>query len=156
VGQFGKATEILHSGLRDNSIESEQRNWELLASSYQQVDKPFQAIEALTEGAKHFPKSGQLDYQIAMIYYGLNKSEDAYKHLQTATTKGNLDKPGSVYGFMAYVCWELGKFPEAKVAVEKALTYPDAQKDTQLPKLKQAIEDAIREHEAAKANAKSL
>lgn len=156
VGQFGRATELLHAGLRDGSIESEQKNWELLAYSYQQVDKPFQAIEALAEGTKHFPKSGQLDYQIATIYYSLNKPEDSFKYLQTATTKGNLDKPGSVYGFMAYVCWELGKYTEAQAAVEKALSYPESQKDTQLPKLKTAIAEAIRDREAAKANAKSL
>lgn len=150
VGQFGRATEILHSGLRDGSIESDQKNWELLASSYQQVDKPFAAIEALMEGSKRFPKSGQLNYQAATIYYSLNRPEDAFKHVQTALEKGNLDKPGAAYGFTAYVAWELGKFAEALDAIDKALTYPDGQKDTQLPRLKNAIQDALREREAAK------
>lgn len=149
IGQFGRATELLHAGLRDGSIESDQKNWELLAQSYQQVDQLFQAIDALKEGAKKFPKSGQLDYQAATIYYSLNKPEDAFKSLQNATAKGNLDKPGAVYSFLGYVCYELGKLQEALDAINKALTYPDAQKDKQLPKLKAAIEEAIRERAAA-------
>lgn len=153
VGQFGRATEILHAGLRDGSIENEQKNWELLIYSYQQADRPFNAIEAAKEGSKKF-KSGQLEFQAAQISYALNKPEDSYKFLQSAIAKGNFDKPGSVYSFMAYVCWELNKWNEAKTAVEKALTFPDAQKDAQLPKLKQAIEEAIRDREAA-TNAKS-
>ncbi len=155
VGQFGRATEILHAGLRDGSIESDQKNWELLASSYQQVDKPFQAIDALKEGAKHFPKSGQLDYQIATIFYSLNKPEESFKYLQSATSKGHLDKPGAVYNFLAYVCWELNKLQEALEAADKALTYPDMKKDPQLPKLRKAIEEQIKERDA-NTNAKTL
>ena len=149
VSQFGRATEILHAGLRDGSIESEQKNWELLASSYQQVDQPFKAIEALNEGAKKFPKSGQLDYQAATIHYSLNKPEGAYKALQSAVAKGGLAKPGAVHAFMGYVCWEMGKFNEALDAINKALTFPDTQNDKQLPQLKQAVEEAIRDRESA-------
>jgi predicted Zn-dependent protease len=151
VGQFGRATEILHAGLRDGSIESDQKNWELLASSYQQVDQPFKAIEALTEGAKKFPKSGQLDYQAATIYYSLNQPEGAYKALQAATTKGGLSKPGAVYAFMGYVCWELGKHAEALEAINKAMTFPDTKNDKQLPQLKQAVEEALQERNSAEA-----
>lgn len=150
VAQFGRATEILHAGLRDGSIEPEQKNWELLASSYQQVDKPFAAIEALAEGSKKFPRSGQLDYQIATIYYSLNKPEESFKHLQVALSRGNLERPGTAYGFMAYVSYELAKWPEALEAVEKALTFPDGKRDTQLPQLKTSIEDKLREREAAR------
>lgn len=156
VGQYGRATELLHSGLRDGSIESELRNWELLAYSYQQVDRPLQAIDALKEAEKQFSKSGQLDYQIAQIYYALNRPEDSYKHLQAATTKGGLEKPGAVYGFLAYVCWELDKLPEAVEAVDKALQSPDGAKDTQLPRLKASIEEKLRDREQAKEGGKTL
>ncbi len=155
VGQFGRATEILHSGLRDGSIDNELKNWELLIYSYQQVDKPLQAIEAAKEGSKHFPNSGQLEYQAAQIFYSLNKADDAYRLLQSAIAKGQLERPGAVHGFLAYICWELGKLNEAVAAIDKALTFPDAQRDTQLPSLKRAVEDALREREAATAGAKT-
>lgn len=152
IGQFGRATELLHAGLRDGSIESEQKNWELLAYSYQQVDKPYEAIDVLTEGAKHFPRSGQLDYQAAQVYYSLNKAAEAYKALMVATTKGHLEKPASVYGFVGYVAWELGKLEEALEAVNKALSLPDSKKDEQLPKLKSAIQDALNQRAAQLAS----
>ena len=102
----------------------------------------------LTEGARHFPRSGQLDFQIAQIYYALNKSSEAYKVLQAAVGKGHFDKPGAVYTFLGYVAWELGKYEDALAAVNKAMTMPDSKKDEQLPKLKKAIEDAIAQHAA--------
>lgn len=147
VGQFGRATEILHAGLRDGSIENDQKNWELLISCYQQADRPYQAIEAAKEGAKKF-KSGQLDFQAAQICYSLNKPEESYKFLKTAIEKGGIDKPFSIYNFMAYVCWELNKWEEAKAAIDKAMSFPEGQKEQQLPRLKQAIDEAIQERAA--------
>lgn len=148
VGQYGRATELLHAGLRDGSIENEQKNWELLAYSYQQVDQPFKAIDALKEATKAFPDTGQLDYQMAQIYYSLNKPNDAYNHLRTAISKGHLEKPGAVNSFLGYVAWELQKFPEALEAINNALETPEGKKDKQLPAVKQAVEEAIRERAA--------
>jgi len=151
VGQFGKATELLYAGLKNGTIEELQSNWELLAYSFQQVDKPYQAIEVLKEAAKHFPKSGQLDFQIAQIYYSLEKPQDAYNSLVSAVNKGHLDKAYAVYNFQAYVAYELTKFDEAQIAVDKAIASPGSEKETQLPRLKQAIEDALRERALLKA-----
>jgi hypothetical protein len=50
---------------------------------------------------------------------------------------------------MAYVSYELGKWSEALDAVNKALSYPDGKRDTQLPQLKTAIEEKLRERENA-------
>jgi tetratricopeptide (TPR) repeat protein len=154
AGQFGKATELLYSGLKSGAIENIQANWELLAYSYQQVDKPFQAIEVLKDAAQHFPKSGQLDYQAATIYYSLDKPQEAYRGLVSAVAKGHLDKPFAVYNFQAYVDYELTKFDEALVAVNRALASPGAEHESQLPRLKQAIEDAIKEREMLKSGAR--
>lgn len=148
IGQFGKATELLYKGLKDGSIESDQKNWELLAYSYQQIDQPFKAIEALKEAARLFPHSGQLDDQAARIYYSLDKPADAYRSIRSAVAKGHLDKPGAAYNFLAYVSFELRKFDEALAAVDKALALPDSKNDPQLPRLKQAIEG---ERDAQKA-----
>jgi hypothetical protein len=49
---------------------------------------------------------------------------------------------------MAYVCFDLRKFDEALDAATKALASPDSKSDTQLPKLKAAIEDAIKDRNA--------
>jgi hypothetical protein len=54
---------------------------------------------------------------------------------------------------MGYVCWELGKHAEALDAINKALTFPDTKDDKQLPQLKQAVEEALKERESAAAPA---
>ncbi len=153
LGQYGKATELLHAGLRKKTIESTQKNWEYLAYSYQQVDKPYQAIDVLKEAAVQFPRSGQLDYQVAQIYYSLDKGEEAYRSLSAAVAKGNLEKPGAVYNFLAYIGFERRRYDEALIAVNKAISYTESSHDTQLPRLKQAIEDAIKERNQVKTTA---
>ena len=145
LGQYGKATELLYSGLKNGSIESTQKNWEYLAYSYQQVDKPYQAVDVLKEASALFPRTGQLDFQISQIYYSLDKTEEAYASLISAVAKGHLEKPGSVFNFLAYIAFELRRYDEALAAVDKAIAHSDSSHDTQLPRLKQAIEDAIKE-----------
>lgn len=150
LGQYGKATELLYAGLKNGTIESTRQNWEYLAYSYQQVDKPYQAIDVLKEAAAQFPKAGQLDFQISQIYYSLDKNDESYRSLVSAVAKGNLEKPAAVYSFLAYIAFEQRRYDEALKAAQHALTYPESAHDTQLPRLKQAIEDAIKERDQAK------
>jgi len=148
IGQYGKATDLLHSGLRSGAIEADIKKWELLAYSFLQINQEFKAIEVLKEAIKTFPKSGQLDNQIAQIYYSLNNSEEAYRYLNSALAKGGLDKPGAVYYFKAYICYELQKYEEALESINKAAELQDEQ-DAQLPRLRLAIQEAIKERQAA-------
>ncbi|QYM78522.1 hypothetical protein K0B96_14650 [Horticoccus luteus] len=151
IGQYGKATDLLAKGLRDGSVDNEQKNWELLAYSYQQLNRETAAIDTLKEASRRFPKAGQIDFQIAQIYYGLDKTEDAYHYLVEATKKGNLEKPAAVYGFMAYLAFDAKKYDEALAAADKALSLPDSKTDKQLPQLRQAIQQVLHDREASKA-----
>lgn len=148
IGQYGKATDLLHSGLRSGAIEADIKKWELLAYSFLQINQEFKAIEVLKEATKAFPKSGQLDNQIAQIYYSLNNSEEAYRYLNSALAKGGLDKPGAVYYFKAYICYELQKYEEALESINTAADLQD-EEDPQLPRLRQAIQEAIKDRQAA-------
>ena len=150
IAQYGKATELLHNGLKNGSIENSQKNWELLAYSYQQVNRENQAIDALLEATRFYPNSGQLEFQIGQLYYSLDKLNDAYRHLKLSTTKGQLEKPAATYSFLAYLCYDLGKFEEGLEVINTALSLPDAPKDGQLTRLKEALEEGIRQREAAK------
>lgn len=143
--QYDQAINLLEKGLRDGSIENEQRNWELLAASLQQVRKELKAIEVLKEATKLFPDAGSLHLQIAQIYYSLDKLSDSYTHAKLATTK-KLEKPWQAQTFLAYIAYELKKLNEALDAINAALKYPEGGKDAE--RLKKAIEDAIKEREA--------
>ena len=152
IKQFDKATELLHKGLRDGSIESDQRKWELLAYSYQQIHKEFQAIEVLKESSQIFPDSGQLDNQIAQIYYSMDKVEGTYRHLNLALAKGGLTSPADVYYFKAYICYELLKYEEGLAAIDKAAELGDGS-NKKLPQLRDAIASAFGERQAIKEKA---
>jgi len=150
AGQFGKATDLLYAGLKSGAIESDLKNWQLLAYSYQQIGRDAQAIAVLKEAGTAFP-SGQIEFQIGQIYSQMdNKTAEAYAYYSKAVAKGGLEKPHSAYMFLAYTAFELEKFDEALAAINKTIASPDGQKDAQAPRLKQAIEDAVKEREASK------
>ena len=143
--QYDQAIGLLEKGLRDGSIDNEQRNWELLAASLQQVRREARAIDVLKEAIKSFPDSGSLYLTIAQIYYSLDKLNDSYSYASQAVSH-KLDKPWQAHTFLAYICYELKKLPEALEAINTAMKYPEGVKDGE--RLKKAIEDAIKEREA--------
>jgi tetratricopeptide (TPR) repeat protein len=146
IQQYEKAIELLDAGLRGGKIENDQKNWELLYYSYLQIEQ--QAIDVLKEATKHFPKVGQLEYLIAQTYNGLNKQEEAIKHLQACIAKGGADKPHMAYLYLAYIGYELKKYDIALDAAKNALKYPDGVKEGTT--LKKAIEDALAERDLKK------
>ncbi len=153
AGQFGKATDLLYAGLKNGSIESDQKNWGTLGYYYQQANDEKKAIAALKEASGLFPKTGAFELQIGQIYLSMEKTKEAYAHFQVAIKRGGLDKPYSALQALAYAAFELELFDEALEAVLAAEKYPETQKDTQLPRLKAAIEAGIKEREMAKAEA---
>ncbi|MBI5382023.1 MAG: hypothetical protein HZA31_09010 [Opitutae bacterium] len=151
IQQYEQAALLLESGLRNGKIDSEQRNWEYLAMSYQQMNKELKAIDVLKEATKLFPTSGQLNFQIAQYYYSIDKPEDAYREGMIALSKGNLERPWTVYSYIAYWAYECRKLDEALAAANKAYEYPESAKDNSLKRVKQVIEESIKEREFTRA-----
>lgn len=150
LGQFDYVINLLSKGLKDGSIENEQRNWELLSAAYMQEHQELKAIEVLKEASKLFPDAGSLPAQIAQTYYQLEKVEQAYNYAKIAVEK-KLEKPWNTQLFLAYVAYELRKYDEALVAVNKASAYPQGAKDAE--RIKKGIEDAIKEEAALREDA---
>ncbi len=157
AGQFSRATDILHEGMRKGTIESTVNNWRILGAYYQQANRELQAISALQEATKLFPKEGSLDLLIGQIYSQLDKTKDAYEAYSRAVQKGNLgDKPHLAYLYLAYAAFELGKYDEALKVIEECVKkFPEAAKDSQVKNLKDGIEAMIADREAAKAAAEA-
>jgi len=106
------------------------------------------AIEALKEGTKMFPKSGQLELQIANAYTSLEKPEESLQHVQAAIAKGNLNKPFQAYLSLSYTAYQLKKFDIALEAAKKATEYPEGVKDGTA--MVNALEGIIKDREAKK------
>lgn len=148
IAQYEKAAELLETGLKADKIENDPKNWELLALSYQQLQRPLKGIDALKDGTKAFPKSGQLEFLIAQAYTSIDKPEDALKHIQAAITKGNLAKSYQAYLSLAYIAYSLQKYDIALEAARKATDFPEGVKDGQ--NMAKALEDLIRDRENKK------
>lgn len=146
IGQYERAAELLDKGLHNGSIENEEKNWELLAYSYQQLNRDANAIETLKEATKVFPKSGQLEYLIAQAYYSQEKFEPALPHLEASIAKGGGNKPHQTYLFMAFIAYELKKFDLALKAAELAIATPEGKAEGE--RMKQAVIDIVRERAA--------
>jgi tetratricopeptide (TPR) repeat protein len=151
TAQYEKASELLEKHLRAGTIESDVKNWELLAHSYQQLQRPLKGIEALKEGAKAFPKSGQLEFLIGQAYASLDNQEQAMKHFEAATIKGGLQKPHQAYLALSYSAYQAQKFEVALKAAEKAAEFPEGAKDGGA--MAKAIRDIIADREAKKNKA---
>jgi tetratricopeptide (TPR) repeat protein len=148
MSQYEKAAELLEIGLQNGTIEREVKNYELLALTYQQLERPYKSIESLKNAAKVYPKSGQLEFMIAQAYHSLEKPAEALPHLQAAVAKGELQKPHAVYLFLAYISYELRKFDIALEAARKAAEFPEGAKDAQ--NMIKGIEDIVKDREAKK------
>lgn len=147
AGQGNVATDYLYNGLKSGKIESDPKTWMNLGLIYQQNNKELQAIAVLQEAGKLYPNNGQIDYLIGEIHRQMEKTRDAHKSYREAIRKGGLDKPHLVYQLLAYSSFELEDFEEALKAVNEAAKFPEGAKDQQLPRLKEAIEGAIKERQ---------
>ncbi len=154
VNQFGKATDLLYTGLKNGSIENDPKNWIYLGYYYLQINQSLQALAVLKEAAKLFPNNGQFDLQIGEIYRQDEKMKDARHHYREALRKGGLDRPHAVHTLLANVSYELEDFDEALKAIIQAEGYPESKKDAYLGRLKDAIQAAINEREASKPTPK--
>jgi tetratricopeptide (TPR) repeat protein len=151
IGQYGIAADLLHAGLRAGTIDSDLQNWLLLAASYQQINQDFTAIEVLKEASQRYPKNGELEFKIAQVYQQLDNNQAAFDHAEIGIGKGGLAKPQQTYMFIAYMAYELSKFDEANMAINKAIELlAPKPPDHQALALKAAIEEAIKERDSKK------
>lgn len=148
--QYSRATDILYAGLKKGTIESNANNWRILGSYFQQANKDLQALEALNEASKLFPKEGMLDLQIGEIYRGMEKTKEARDHYRLAIKKGNLEKPHIAYQLLAFAAMELDDWDEAHQAVQEAAKFPEFKNDKQMQNLKEHIESTVKERNEAK------
>lgn len=146
LGQYEKAADLLEAGLKNGALVSDLKGWELLSNAYQLMHRDYKSIDALNRAIKALPESGQLEYMLAQGYFAREKNIEALKHIEAAIRKGNLDKPGQAYLFLAYLAFDAKKFDVALNAAEKAIGYPDSEKEGS--RMKAAIQDAITEREA--------
>jgi tetratricopeptide (TPR) repeat protein len=153
VGQFGRATDIMHAGLLKGTIESTDSNWMNLAYFYQQVGDDVSAINTLKEGMQKFPNNSDFDFKVASIYQEDYNTQETYNYCKSAVEKNAFKtlKAATAYQYLAFSAFELGKYEEALSAAEKAIKLNGPKKvDRSLNGLKEAIQTQLAQREALK------
>ncbi len=146
IGQFGEACQVLEQGLKDNTIERTRQNYELLANSFQQIHRDFKAINTLEDAAKLFPHSGQIEYQIAQIYFAINNTKNAFEHMKRCVDKGGTEEPHIAWLFYAYLALDLKEYDVALKAVEQAKKFPKGVGEA--TKMEEAIKATIADRDS--------
>jgi tetratricopeptide (TPR) repeat protein len=145
--QFSHAVDLLETGLRNGSLESDQKNWEMLASCYQQLRKDDKAISTFKEAIKLFPKVGTMDLQVGNLYYMNNKFSEALTYMKSAVQKGlERSQQLQAYSYIAYLGLDLKKLEDAKMAAEKAVELDPNSSGAK--DLLRAVNEAIEERDA--------
>lgn len=154
IQQFSLAASLLEKGLADGTLENQKRNWELLASAYQQTNQEDKAAAALERALKAFPSDAALEFSLAQFYYNSGRVTEAYARGQSARAQPTVEKPGQVSLYLAYLAFELQRYDEAAKWIDDARPRPEVTAAA-LDPLAKAVADAIREREALKASLKS-
>jgi len=143
IGQYYRACELLDKGLRNGEIEATRPNWELLAYSYQQQHQDLRAVQTLEDATKVFPESGQLEYQIAQVYSGMDREKDALEHIKLCIAKGGTEKPQVGWLFYAWLAYDQKDYADATKAAQEAAKYPEAAKEAarMLDAIKASLQD---------------
>ncbi len=150
ANQFNKGTELLYTGMKKGTIDSEPYNWRILARFYQEANQNDAAIKVLKEATQLFPKNGEIEFNIALIYYSIEKNRECFQSAKAAAAKGNFEttKPYAVYYLMAYTAFDLGELDEALSAITAAEKFEEHKKDSQFARLKEVITEAVAERDA--------
>ncbi len=146
--RFDRAIALLEAGLQSGAIESNRRNWELLASAYQQQRENDPAVATLKKAIARFPDEPAFPFSLGQLYYAINRPEDAYPYLAAASAHKNLERPGQSRLFTAYIAFELQRYEAARQWLEAAAASPDT-KPEDLERLRRAVTEKLRERAPA-------
>lgn len=142
IQQYDRAAALLEKGLADGTLDNTKRNWELLASAYQQLDQPARALDALARATVKFPADGPLEFSLAQFLQQTGDLASAYDRARSAHAKG-VEKTGQVEIWLAYLAYELGRHQEAQTWIDAARASGGVPAAT-LDPLAAAIAEALR------------
>ena len=145
--QYEGAADLLESSLRTGKMDAAKySNWELLATTYLQLDETQKAIDIYREAQKipAFANDGNIDMQIGNLYFNMQQYRPALEAMLAASHKDVPPKKAvGLYSFMAYIYLYLKEYEQGMKAVDKALELNPT--DQSSLGIKRALQDAIEE-----------
>jgi tetratricopeptide (TPR) repeat protein len=114
-----QAASILQAGLDDSTIESNERNWRLLAQSWQLAQEDIKAVPALTRAAG-LAEDGTIDINLAQSYQNLYEWDSCVDSARDGIQKGDLRREDQAYMILGACLFELKEYTAARNAFEEA------------------------------------
>ena len=114
-----QAAKIIQAGLEDGTIESNERNWRLLAQSWQLAQDDPQAVPALTRAAG-LAEDGTLDVSLAQSYQNLYEWDSCVDAAREGIRKGDLRREDQAYMILGACLFEQKEYTAARNAFEEA------------------------------------
>ncbi len=129
-GMPNKAAKTLKKAMKQGVVKKSLKNYELLATLFQEAKERNKAIEALIK-ASNFSKNGKNDLYIAQLYFEQeNQFKNVIKYAKKALKKGVKQK-GSANMLIAVAYSESSQIEKAKVYLNRAVKYKKTKKSAQ-------------------------
>ena len=113
------AAMIMQDRLEDGTIESNERNWRLLAQSWQLAQDDVRAVPALTRAAG-LAEDGTIDINLAQSYQNLYEWEACVESAREGIRKGDLRREDQAYMILGACLFEQKEYTAARNAFEEA------------------------------------
>jgi tetratricopeptide (TPR) repeat protein len=113
-----RAGVLLQDGLDSGRVEGTAANWRLVSQAWILAQEHARAVTSLSRAAE-LSDDGELHARIAQTYVNLGEWEKAIAAARTALDKG-VDDPQELQLMQGMAYFELGRFPEAKLAFTAA------------------------------------
>ncbi|MEM0911845.1 MAG: tetratricopeptide repeat protein [Pseudomonadota bacterium] len=114
-----KGARLMEEGLSSGVLEENLRNTQFLAQSWQAAREDNKAINAF-EIAADLSEDGELDAQLALLYYNNDKFDKAIEASNRAIDKGELRNPGNTYMVLGLALYNKRQFADAITTLAKA------------------------------------
>ncbi len=114
-----KGARLMEEGLSTGALEENLRNTRFLAQSWQAAREDNKAIDAF-EVAAGLSEDGELDAQLALLYYNNDKFDKAIESSNRAIEKGSLRNAGNTYMVLGLSLYNKRQFAEALDTLAKA------------------------------------
>lgn len=114
-----KGARLMEEGLSTGALEENLRNASFLAQSWQAAREDDKAINAF-EVAAGLSENGELDAQLALLYYNNDQFDKAIEAANKAIEKGELRNPGNTYMVLGLSLYSKKLFAEAINTLAKA------------------------------------
>ena len=118
-----KAARLMEQGVKDGVLEANLRNLKFLAQCWQGAKENTKAIPVLQDAAQ-LADNGELDAQLAHLFYNTERYQDAITAAQSALSKGGLANPGNTHLVLGLSLYNQKSFALALDELAKAESFP--------------------------------